>query len=331
MRILVTGGAGYVGSHVVQALLEAGHEPIVYDNLSTGHAEAVQEAELVVGDVADQDRLGQVLKRSNFDGCVHLAAWSQVGESMRDPSKYFANNVTGGLSLFDSLVQNAVPWVVLSSTAAVYGEPKSVPISEDHPPRPTSPYGESKLSLEKILGWYEEAYGLRYTALRYFNAAGAHPSGRIGEDHKPETHLIPLVLQAALGQRDQVSVFGMDYPTPDGTAVRDYIHVCDLASAHLASMERLHVGELGSVVNLGNERGFSVLEVIEKAQEVTGKNISVSYEGRRAGDPAVLVASSRSASAALGWSPKHDLTSIVASAWQWHEEHRFGYSVGVRT
>lgn len=325
MRILVTGGAGYVGSHVVQALLEAGHEPVVYDNLSTGHAAAVPEAELVIGDVADRERLAETLQRRPFDGCVHLAAASLVGESMRDPSRYFHNNVGGGLTLFDALVASGVPWAVLSSTAAVYGEPEEVPIPEERPRRPTNPYGESKLMLERILGWYEQAYGLRYIALRYFNAAGAHSSGRIGEDHNPETHLIPIVLQVAGGLREQMAVFGADYPTGDGTAIRDYIHVSDLANAHLAAMYRLYGGGASGAYNLGSQQGYSVLEVIETARRVTGRAIPVSVEGRRAGDPAVLVASSAAARRELGWAPECGLEAIVESAWRWHVLHPTGF------
>lgn len=325
MRILVTGGAGYVGSHVVQALLEAGHEPVVYDNLSTGHAEAVKDSELIVGDVADQDKLQGTLSRLSFDGCVHLAAVSLVGESVRFPARYFENNVVGGLALFDSLVRTEVPWVVLSSTAAVYGEPEVVPLPEDHIKRPTNPYGESKLMLEQILGWYEKAYGIRHAALRYFNAAGAHPGGHIGEDHTPETHLIPLVLQAALGQRQHVAVFGTDYPTPDGTAVRDYIHVVDLANAHLAAMDVLHSGGPTRAYNLGSERGYSVFEIIDMARQVAACEIPTSIEGRRPGDPAVLVASSGLAQRELHWSPQKDLRAMIETAWQWHSRHPMGY------
>lgn len=325
MRILVTGGAGYVGSHVVQALLEAGHEPIVFDNLSSGHPEAVLDAELVVGDIADRDKLSEVLRQYTFDGCIHLAASSLVAESVRDPSRYFWNNVVAGLTLFDSLVRADVPWVVLSSTAAVYGEPEVLPIPEEHPKRPTNAYGESKWMLERILKWYEQAYGFRYVILRYFNAAGAHPSGRIGEDHRPETHVIPLILQVALGKQEAIAVFGKDYHTPDGTAVRDYVHVCDLASAHVAAVERLCTGGLSASYNLGTQRGYSVLEVIELARQVTGRQIPVVFKPRRAGDPAVLVASSELAQRELGWTPKFDLQAILETAWHWHANHPNGY------
>lgn len=325
MRILVTGGAGYVGSHVVRALLDAGHEPVVYDNLVTGHVKAIPAVELIVGDVADGELLSKTLGHYQFDGCVHLAALSLVGQSVNDPSRYFANNVLGGLTLFDALVQGEVPWVVLSSTAAVYGEPDVTPVGENHPKRPTSPYGESKLMLERILAWYERAYGFRHIALRYFNAAGAHPDGLIGEDHTPETHLIPLILQTAMGTRERVTVFGTDYPTPDGSAIRDYIHVCDLADAHLAAMERLRSGCRSASYNLGNERGYSVQEVIRTARQVTGCEIPVSVQGRRQGDPAILVASSALAQRELNWSPQMDLQAIVETAWRWHVQHPAGY------
>lgn len=321
MRVLVTGGAGYIGSHVVRALLEAGHEPVVYDNLSTGHAAAVKGCELVQGDVRDRHRLGEALRKYRFDGAVHLAAVSLVGVSMREPAQYFDNNVTGGLSLFDSLIAADVPWLVLSSTAAVYGDPETVPIPESHRTLPTNPYGESKLALERILGWYEKAYGFRSIALRYFNAAGAHPQGDIGEDHNPETHLIPLVLQAALGKREFIEVFGTDYPTSDGTAIRDYVHVVDLADAHLRAMERLANGAAGGVYNLGSQHGYSVLEIIDTARRVTGRPIEVRYGPRRPGDPPVLVAEAAQALADLGWQPQWTLEGIVKTAWRWHGAH----------
>jgi UDP-glucose 4-epimerase len=318
MRVLVTGGAGYIGSHVVRALLEAGHDPVVYDNLSTGHAESVTGCDMVVGDVRDRERMDATLKKYRFDGAVHLAALSLVGASMRDPAQYFDNNVTGGLCFFDALVKADVPWLVLSSTAAVYGDPVVTPITESHRVVPTNPYGESKLSLERILGWYERAYGFRSTPLRYFNAAGAHPSGDIGEDHDPETHLIPIVLQAALGTREHIDVYGTDYSTPDGTAIRDYVHVCDLAAAHLAAIERLAGGAPGATFNLGSQKGYSVLEIIEAARRVTGRPIEVRYSARRSGDPPVLVADATRAKLELSWTPRWSLEGIVETARRWH-------------
>ncbi|BAD41696.1 UDP-glucose 4-epimerase [Symbiobacterium thermophilum IAM 14863] len=321
----MVGGAGYVGSHVVRALLEAGHEPVVYDNLSTGHMEAVCDSEVIIGDVGDRDKLRTVLQARRFDGVVHLAAASLVAESMREPSVYFRNNVSASIVLFDELIRADVPWVVLSSTAAVYGEPEVVPIPEEHPTRPTNPYGESKLMLERILKWYDVAYGFKHISLRYFNAAGAHPSGQIGEDHMPETHLIPIVLQVALGLRDFVTVFGIDYPTPDGSAVRDYVHVCDLADAHVRAITRLCATGTSSVYNLGSARGYSVREIVDVAQQVVGMPIKSVVADRRAGDPPILVADNRKALSELQWMPQFDLEAIVETAWRWHRDHPQGY------
>lgn len=326
MRILVTGGAGYVGSHVVQSLLESGHEPTVLDNLSTGHEEAVTNVEIVTGDIRDRELLRKTLGQNRFDGAVHLAAFSLVGESMRDPIRYFRNNVSHSLELFEGLIEGGVPWVVLSSSAAVYGNPLQTPLREDHPLAPTNPYGESKLILERILSWYATAYGFRSASLRYFNAAGAHPHVNIGEDHSPETHLIPILMQAALGVRDGVDVFGTDYETKDGTAIRDYVHVCDLARAHVRVMERLHSGDSGGVYNLGSRKGYSVLEIIDAVLRITGKSFVTRMSGRRPGDPPILIADASKAHSMLEWTPEFDLDGIVETAWRWHRNNPSGYS-----
>lgn len=319
MRILVIGGAGYIGSHVARSLVEAGFDVVVYDNLSRGHRRAVGDLPFVRGDVGDRSLLEEIVRRWGVAAAIHLAADSLVGESVADPRRYFANNVGQGLAMLDVLLRSGVRRFILSSTAAVYGEPERVPIPEDHPLRPTNPYGESKAFLETVLRRYDQAYGLRYASLRYFNAAGAHPRGDLGEDHDPETHLIPVVLQAALGLRDGVTVFGDDYPTPDGTAVRDYVHVCDLAEAHVLALRALLDGAPSAVYNLGNSRGYSVKEVLEAARRVTGRPIPHGVGPRRPGDPAVLVASSEKIREGLGWQPRYgDLDVIVATAWQWH-------------
>lgn len=327
MRVLVTGGAGYVGSHTVWELIEAGHEPAVFDDLSKGHRAAVPEGvPLFVGSLADADALDDAFQSFRPDAVMHFAGSTQVGESVTNPGLYFRNNIGGGLNLLDAMVRAGVKSIVFSSTAAVYGEPSKVPIPEDHPKAPTNPYGESKLYFEAILKRYEIAHGIRSTALRYFNAAGAHPSGRIGEDHTPETHLIPIVLQVALGQRDQVTVFGNDYPTDDGTCVRDYVHVCDLASAHILALEAMADGAPSDAYNLGNGKGFSVKQVIDVAEKVVGKPIARTEGTRRAGDPAVLVASSDKARTQLGWRPAYpDLETIIETAWRWHSNHPNGY------
>lgn len=325
MRLLVTGGAGYIGSHVVSALLDAGHEPIVYDNLSTGHRAAVGSAQLIEGDTRDVERLTRALKNHRVNGVIHLAALSIVGDSVRQPSAYFDNNVVGSLRLLDAMRIAEVPWLVFSSTAAVYGNPGKTPIDEDALLEPANPYGESKLMVEKILRWYERAYGLRSVSLRYFSAAGADPSGSIGEDHRPETHLIPLAFQVALGRRDELTVFGTDYPTADGTAIRDYVHVWDLAQAHIAAMKYLQHGGATRSFNLGNARGYSVMEIVKSVERVAGRPIRVRMAPRREGDPAILVASARRAEVLLGWRPRFDLEAILETAWQWHAAHPEGY------
>lgn len=327
MAILVLGGAGYIGSHTVQALLEAGREVVVADNLETGFRQAVPEGvpfyEL---DIRNEEALDKLFQSEQIEGVIHFAANSQVGESMKLPLKYYNNNLHGTEVLLRSMVKNGVLSIVFSSTAATYGEPEHVPILETDRNQPTNCYGETKLAMEKMMAWVSQAHGLRYVALRYFNAAGAHPSGRIGEAHQPETHLIPLILQVPNGQRESISVFGTDYPTPDGTCIRDYIHVSDLADAHILAMDYLLAGGENNVFNLGNGVGFSVREVIDLARKVTGHPIPETLCDRRAGDPAQLVASSEKCKRVLSWQPKYnDLATILETAWQWHKTHPHGY------
>lgn len=327
MAVLVTGGAGYIGSHAVAALLEKGEEVVVIDNLQQGHRDAVLGGVLYEGDLRDEELLDRVFRENKIDAVIHFAANSLVGESMKLPGKYYHNNVYGTLCLLEAMNRAHVKRIVFSSTAATYGEPESVPIRETDRTEPTNAYGETKLSMEKMIRWYEVAHDFRFVSLRYFNAAGAHESGRIGEDHSPETHLVPLVLQAALGKRPHISVFGEDYPTEDGSCVRDYIHVSDLADAHILAVERLRRGEGSSIYNLGNGLGFSVKQVIDIARRVTGREIPVVMEDRRAGDPAVLVASSEKARTELGWNPRRsDLENIIGSAWKWHLDRPEGYN-----
>ncbi len=327
MNILVTGGAGYIGSHTVLALAAAGFTPVVFDNLSTGHEQAVPKGvTLVRGDIHDIDFVAETLRRCDIAGVIHFAASSLVGESMENPAKYYENNVEGTLHLLLGLQKAGVSKIVFSSTAAVYGEPEKTPIEEDFPHNPTNVYGRTKLVIEHMLSDFSAAYGLRYVALRYFNAAGAAEGGAIGEDHNPETHLIPLILKAAQGVRDHVAVYGTDYPTKDGTCIRDYIHVTDLADAHVLAMRYLLDGGESDVFNLGSENGFSVREMIETAKAVTGVDFKVAEEARRAGDPAVLIASSTKCKKILGWHPTHSSTKeIFASAWAWHKQHPHGY------
>ncbi len=324
MKVLVTGGAGYIGSITVETLLARGHEPIVLDDLSTGHRDAVpDDVPFVHGNIADADLVGYAVNDLGAEAVLHFAAFSLVGESMSQPFKYLLNNSAATLKLLETVTRNGVKRFVLSSTAAVYGTPDSVPIPEGATLRPESVYGETKLMTEKALGWLASTAGLGSVALRYFNAAGA--SAERGEDHRPESHLIPLVLQVAAGQRENIAVFGDDYPTPDGTAIRDYVHVLDLAEAHVLALEALQPGE-ARAYNLGNGRGYSVREVIEVCRSVTGHAIPEVAAPRRAGDPPVLVADSGSARAELGWQPQREaLEEMVASAWAWHQAHPKGY------
>lgn len=326
MRVLVTGGAGYIGSHVVKALRAAGHEVTVLDNLSRGHRRAVAGVPLFQADLSDRSALDWLFAAHPVEAVLHFAALSQVGESQKLPGKYALNNVGGTVTLLEAMVAAGCRTLVFSSTAAVYGAPEKMPIAEDFPLEPTNTYGETKLFIERMLHRFAEAHGLRSIALRYFNAAGADPEGELGEDHDPETHLIPLVLGAALGQRPAIEVFGTDYPTPDGTCLRDYIHVTDLAEAHLLALSALAEGAPSTAYNLGNGRGFSVKEVIAAAERVTGRPIPVREGPRRPGDPPALVASAARAEAELGWRPRYgDLETIIRTAWEWHRAHPHGY------
>ena len=325
MRVLVTGGAGYIGSVVTEQLIGDGHEVVVYDNLSKGHREAVVEgAEFVHAGLSDADTLILTLKEHGIEAVVHMAAHSLVGESVEQPGKYYVNNVVAGLLLLEAMLANDVKRLVFSSTAAVYGEPEAQPIEESAPSNPTNPYGETKLAFEHAMKWFDRAHGLRFASLRYFNAAGA--TEHCGEDHDPETHIIPITLQAAAGKRSHVEIFGDDYPTPDGTCIRDYIHVVDLARAHIQALEALNEGS--RIYNLGcGGAGYSVRDVIDTAQRVTGKEIPTRFGPRRPGDAAILVASSDKINAELGWRPQYqDLGLIIESAWRWMETHPDGYS-----
>ena len=323
MNILVTGGAGYIGSIVVEELIKAGERVIVYDNLSQGHRDAVDpQATFIKGDLADVVRLEAVFQQHHIEAVMHFASSTLVAESVTNPLLYFRNNVACGLNLFEVMLRHGVKRFILSSTANLFAEPERMPIDEEERIVPGSPYGESKFILERMLYWLDKSNGLRYAALRYFNAAGA--SLNYGEDHNPETHLIPLVLKVALGQREHIEIYGTDYPTPDGTGVRDYIHVIDLAQAHILALQALDEGS--RVYNLGNGRGFSVREVIETARQVTGHPIPAIEGPRRPGDPAVLIASSTKISRQLGWQPRYpDLRAIISSAWDWHRKHPHGY------
>ena len=322
--ILVTGGAGYIGSHAVKALIGAGYEVIVLDNLVYGHRELVEEVlkvELIVGDINDRPLLDKLFASRNIAAVMHFSAYAYVGESVTDPAKYYRNNVIGTITLLEAMIAFSIKQFVFSSTCATYGVPHTVPITEDHPQNPINPYGATKLMVERILQDFDIAYGLKSVYFRYFNAAGADPAGLLGEDHNPETHLLPLVLMAALGKRDSVSIFGTDYPTPDGTCIRDYIHVTDLAEAHILGLEYLLKGGNTSVFNLGNGQGFSVKEAIDTARSVTGREIKVVMSDRRPGDPPILVGSSDKARDILGWEPKYPaLKEILIHAWNWHQQ-----------
>ena len=326
MAILVCGGAGYIGSHMVAELLEKGEEVVILDNLQKGHRNALLGGKFYQGDLRDDKILDLVFNENKIEAVIDFAADSLVGESVVEPLKYFENNIGSTVNLLKAMRDHKVKHIVFSSTAATYGEPESIPILEGDKTEPTNPYGESKLAVEKILKWCDKAYGITYTALRYFNAAGAHVSGKIGEDHSPESHLIPLILQVAQGKREKIMIFGEDYPTEDGTCVRDYIHVTDLANAHLLALKRLKNGGQSTICNLGNGTGFSVKEVIEVARKVTGCEIKAEIAPRRAGDPAVLIASSDKAKVELGWKPKYNsLETIIQTAWQWHKNNHNGY------
>ncbi|WP_238884662.1 UDP-glucose 4-epimerase GalE [Clostridium sp. YIM B02551] len=326
MAILVCGGAGYIGSHMVAHLLEEGQEVIVVDSLETGHKESVNGVKLYTGDLRDKEFLNRVFNENDIDAVIDFAAYSLVGESMVEPLKYFNNNVYGTINLLETMKEHGVKNIVFSSTAATYGEPENTPILEGDKTLPTNAYGESKLIVEKILKWCDVAYGIKYTVLRYFNAAGAHVDGNIGEDHKTETHLIPLILQVALGKREKIMIFGDDYNTSDGSCIRDYIHVSDLASAHLLALKRLENGGESRIYNLGNGTGFSVKEVIEVARKVTKHEIPAEVAERRAGDPAILIASSNKAVEELGWEPRFNtLENIIETAWKWHSNHPNGF------
>lgn len=328
MTILVLGGAGYIGSHTVYALIEKGVDVVVIDNLETGHIEAVHEkARFYKGDIRDRAFVDSVLDKEKIDAVIHFAANSLVGESMVNPLKYYDNNVNGTKVLLQSMVAHGLDKIVFSSTAATYGEPEKVPILETDRTEPTNTYGETKLAMEKMFKWTDRAHGLKYVSLRYFNACGAHVSGKIGEAHSPETHLIPLILQVPLGQREYISIFGDDYDTSDGTCIRDYIHVTDLAQAHILAVDYLMKGNESNIFNLGNGVGFTVKEVIDMARKVTGHEIPAKIAERRAGDPARLIASSDKARQVLLWKPEHaDLEEIISTAWNWHKNHPNGYN-----
>jgi UDP-glucose 4-epimerase len=328
MSILVPGGAGYIGSHTVDRLIENGFDVVVVDNLATGHLSSVNKsAKFYKGDIRDKQFLDDVFTKEDIEGVIHFAANSIVPESMEKPLKYFDNNTGGMITLLEVMRDHDVKRIVFSSTAATYGEPESIPVKESDSQVPTNPYGESKLMMEKMMKWADVAYGIKFTALRYFNVGGAKMDGSIGEDHHPETHLIPIILQVAQGTRDKLQIFGSDYPTKDGTNVRDYVHVMDLADAHILAMNRLLKGGESAAFNLGSSTGFSNREMLETARRVTGKEIPAEDAPRRPGDPSTLVADSTKAREVLGWKPQHDnVADIIASAWKWTQSHPNGYT-----
>ena len=329
MSVLVLGGAGYIGSHTVDRLVEAGKDVVVVDSLVTGHLAAVRkEAKFYQGDLADKDFMRKVFTENpDIDAVIHFAAFSLVAESMKDPLKYFDNNTAGMVKLLEVMNEFDIKYIVFSSTAATYGIPEKMPIYEDDPQLPINPYGESKLMMEKIMRWADDAYGIKFVALRYFNVAGAKPDGSIGEDHHPETHLLPIVLQVAMGEREKLQIFGDDYNTPDGTNVRDYVHPFDLADAHILAVDYLRNGNESSAFNLGSSTGFSNLEIVKAAREVTGKEIPAEIAARRGGDPDTLIAASEKARKVLGWKPEFDdIHKIIETAWKWHTTHPQGYN-----
>lgn len=324
--ILVTGGAGYIGSHALPALRRQGYRPLVLDNLSEGHRAAVGEAELVIADLADFGSLRALIRGNRPLAIFHFAAVCSVAESVADPSRYYETNLVGSFNLLRAGLEAGVPRIIFSSTAAVYGEPETTPITEDHPTRPINPYGWTKLGVEQMLKDYSQAYGIKFVTFRYFNAAGADPAAGLGEDHRPEGHLIPLALRAVLDPGEPLRVFGNDYPTPDGTCVRDYVHVKDLVDAHLRGLDYLLDGGESDTFNLGTESGYSVKQILDRIEAVTGHEVPFEFAPRRAGDPASLVASNRHAHDVLGWKPEHDLDAMIASAWDWYRAHPGGYA-----
>ncbi|MBC7363888.1 MAG: UDP-glucose 4-epimerase GalE [Candidatus Aminicenantes bacterium] len=322
MKILVTGGAGYIGSHTVKDLLKHGYEVVIVDNFSSGHPELVCGGQVIQADLRNKEQIADIFRQHKIDAVLHFAALIQVGESYQDPQKYYLHNLLTSLNLLETMLRHQVKQFIFSSSAAVYGAPQKIPIEENHPLNPVNPYGTTKFMVEKILADYSRAYGLRYVSLRYFNAAGADPEGELGELHSPETHLIPNILLHLLGKNPDFQVFGHDFPTPDGTAIRDYIHVTDLARAHVLALERLLAGSDSQVLNLGSSRGYSVLEVIKEAEKITGRKVNIKFGPKRLGDVPVLLASSRLAEDWLGWERKYsDLETIIRTAWEWHQKH----------